>query len=179
MPKNKSSNLNLDLLPQGSISTFDMPTLGTESYGKDTSFLNKPGAGVNTGFNAGIDPNAPISPIPGFTSMPNIPGAEAPGFFDAAGGSRFIVPGIEALSGLGGLYLAKQQLDLGQDQFNFVKDANTRDFASQAQAYNTNLQQNQRSVLSAKGTYDTSTPEGQAEFDAALEDYVNQHKINV
>jgi len=172
------TNRDLTIQPQ-QIPGFNLPSNMSSFNTGGQDFLNRPGTAVNTGFNAGIDPSAQISPIPDFISggLPGTPEA-TPGFFDEAGGSRFLVPGLEALTGLGGLYLGKQQLDLGKEQFDFSKQANVRDFNSQAQVFNTNLEGNQRSVLSASGGYDTSTPEGQAQFDQALNDYVERNKIS-
>lgn len=132
------------------------------------------GAGDPSLFNTGeMGGNVPGQP--GLT-MPGGAG-EIPGFFDPKGGSRFIIPGMEALTGIGNYFLAKDQLDLGRDQFGFAKDQSNRDFNSQASVFNTNLEDSKASSMRANSAFDTSTPEGQAKFDQALSDYVEQNSV--
>lgn len=113
----------------------------------------------------------------GFGDVTKPPGTE-PGFFDEYGGSRFIIPGLEAFTGLAGLSLARDQINLGKDQFAFGKAQSNRDFNSQAQVFNSNLTDAKGARLQNSGQFDTSTPEGQAAFDAALNQYVEQNKVN-
>ena len=161
---NEQLQLNQMQIPSFNLpSTFNAP---------GQSFLDTQSTNVNTGFNAGVTPGG----IPSF----NLPGGAGatPDFFSEAGGSRFLVPGLEALTGLGGLYLAKNQLDLGEEQFDFSKSANIRDFNTQAQVFNTNLENDKRRSLTGSGGFDQSTTEGQAQFDQALQEYVDRNKIS-
>lgn len=89
-----------------------------------------------------------------------------------------ISTGIDALTGLGNLYLGNKALGLSEDQFDFAKAQANRDFAAQAQNYNTLLENARRSHLTGQATYDTSTPEGLAQFEQDLQNYVTKNRIS-
>ena len=169
------TNDQLQLQPM-QIPSFNLPSTFNAP---GQSFLDTQSTNVNTGFNAGVNPVTPGG-IPSFSLPGSTPGGAGaqPGFFSEAGGSRFLVPGLEALTGLGTAFLAKNQLDLGEDQFDFARSANIRDFNTQAQVFNTNLENDRRRSLVSSGGFDTSTPEGQAQFDQALQEYVDRNQIS-
>lgn len=145
---------------------------GFQPFRSNTNPQNRPS---NAGFQlpSGADLSSQINgggPL-------DLAGAGDPGFFDKAGGSRFLVPGLEALTGVGNFFLAKDQLKLGRDQFNLARDQNTRDFNSQAQVHNTRLEAGQSNRLQNSGAFDLSTEQGQQDFDAALDAYVKENSI--
>lgn len=156
-----------------------------------TGFGNDPGTGtIGTPMSRPNPLQTNINPIPDFSggNVPGQPGlyqnpdvfggaGETPGFFSPQGGSRFLIPGLNALTGVGNYFLSKDMLDLGQDQFNFSKEQSNRDFNAQAGVFNTNLEDQKASAMRTSGGYDTSTPEGQAAFDEALDAYVKENSI--
>lgn len=97
----------------------------------------------------------------------------------AEGDKGFLIPGLQTLSGLTGAYTGYKALGLAEDQFDFAKGQSNRDFQNQAKVYNTNLEAQQRALLSGQTErYDTSTPEGRAQFEADLAAYVKQNTID-
>lgn len=169
------------------IPTFNLPN-SMSNFGytpqstPDTGYID-PLASMKEGMpgqtNYGYNPqNTPILNQGNIPSIPGTKDMDSPGFFSPEGGSRFLIPGMNALTGIGNYMLSKDMLELGQDQFNFSKNQSNRDFNSQAQVYNSNLQNSYKNNLKASGGYDTNTPEGQQAFDDALNAYVAENKIS-
>lgn len=90
----------------------------------------------------------------------------------------YLIPGLQTLGGLANAYTGYKALQLSEDQFGFAKDQSNRDFASQAQNYNTELTDRQRARQSQTGGYNTSTPEGKAQFEKDLAAYVQANSID-
>lgn len=148
--------------------------IGFQPFSPNTNPASRP-SNARFNFAPSIDMGGNVPGQPGLT----IPGMDNinPDFFDPTGGSRFLVPGLEAFTGLGSLYLGSKALGLGEEQFAFSKAQSNRDFAAQADVFNTNLANAQQRRLQSSGAFDTSTPEGQAQFDAALDAYVAENRI--
>ena len=98
--------------------------------------------------------------------------------FGGEGQQGYLIPGLQTLSGLANAYTGYKALGLAEDQFNFAKNQSNRDFTSQAQTYNTELEDRQRARLSQTGGYDTSTPAGKQAFERDLAAYVQANSID-
>ena len=172
-------------LPNFALNNNNNLRLGSTGFSQFPDFNKTNTSGIDVGFSGGVNPDV-AQPFnlnnigtDGFTpnGTGSIPDSAGPGFLDPKGGSRFLVPGLEALTGVGNFFLARDQLKLGKKQFKNAKETNVRDFNSQSQVYNTSLENAKRNNLAASGGFDTSTAEGQAAFDQALNDYVTKNSI--
>lgn len=94
----------------------------------------------------------------------------AGGGFDWGGFSNI----LKTIEGLSNLYFGFQQLQLGRDQFKLAKGSLNRNLSNQAQAYNTNLEDQARARLAGEGNYDPNSPQ----FEAALRSYVEPRRVS-
>jgi len=188
-------NFNQSPVPAGGnpnqsvIPTFNLPTPTTfgDSRFNNTNPASRPSTSLSPNLDVGA--NGSLSPVPNFdgSTLANTLGLDTgnfakdtgafDGFFSEAGGSRFLIPGLEALTGLAGLSQGKKLLNLGRDQFNFSKDTSNRDFNAQADITNNNIRNSAAQGFRNTGRFDTSTPEGKAAFDKSLDEFVAQNSV--
>lgn len=81
---------------------------------------------------------------------------------------------LKTIQGLSNLYFGFQQLQLGRDQFKLAKGSLNRNLANEAQAYNTNLESQQRARLAGEGNLQPGTPQ----FEQALKSYVEPRRVS-
>lgn len=97
-----------------------------------------------------------------FTSLPWLNSKNAQGIEQQG----ILSPAISGLSSIANGYLAMKQLGLAQDQFNFQKDAFTKNWAAKKATTNSALEDRQRArVASNSGAYQS------------VGDYMNQYGI--
>ena len=98
-------------------------------------------------------------------------GGDAPGFGAKAmgwlGNTDNLNAAINGIGALTGAYLGFQNLRLAKDNLRFQKDAWAKNYANQAQSYNTSLEDRTRARFSAR-----ETDEGK------IQDYLNRNRLS-
>lgn len=156
--------------------SFTGPTM-SNAFEYNPSSINLPsnqgGVLQDVDYSGGYNVNIPMSPstegqptysIPSSINWgtgSNPPPSTSPSFFSKDGMfSTAVVPGIQALSGLGQLYLGKQQLDVQKDAFNFNRDLAKTNLENQANLVNQQISDRQRAAAVQSGRFDTNTTQG-------------------
>jgi len=92
--------------------------------------------------------------------------------------SNYVIPGLDALSGLTQAYTGYQALGLAEDQFDLGKAQYNRDLKNQSDVFNLNLEASQRRGMGDEGLYDQTTDAGRAKFEQDLARYVQENSID-
>ena len=177
--------------------------MATKYASFDLKNLGLPQAGVGFGGQDLLNPGNPmqsfkpveltntqqsIAPVDAYNS-PILPGggnvAETPGMFEGMGDWAFGKDGkpgqagslLEGAGSLFNAYNAYQANQLGRDKYNRSVQESDVSLENMAKNYGLNLENSYKKTLNARGTYDTSTPEGRAQFQQELDSYVNRNAI--
>ena len=144
----------------------------------------------NQEMNYNQSPAGAAVPAPGYNPIKDIgmaPGYTPPGSKDSgsnwwgdgtAKNPGFVMPAINAASGVAQGILGYKSLQLGQDQFNTSRGQFNRNLENEGKHYNAILENERSNQMRTNNMYDTSTPEGRAEFKTALDAYVKNNSIN-
>lgn len=139
--------------------SFDLASLtGAKSFGQSLSNMGIPTGAPSTYMTGPVSPNSYASGgTPGW-------GSKLAGWLGDGDNLNAAVGGIQALTGA---YLGFQNLRLAKDNLRFQKDAWQKNYANQAQSYNTSLEDRTRARYSSRETDESK-----------IQDYLNRNRLS-